>query len=140
MKVEKSLLLLIVLLIFSFGFGQHKLSLDIKGVSSDNGNVCVAIYQDQNSFLKFDKVFKIGSEKAVKGSTHIEIDDIPVGEYAVAIFHDENGNKKLDTNFMGIPKEAIAFSRGKMKMFGPPRFDECAFEIVSNTNIRIDLQ
>ncbi len=140
MKIGRSFLFLIVFLTCFFGFGQHKLSLDIDGVSSDNGNVCVAIYQDQNSFLKFDKVFKIGSERAVKGNTHIEIDDIPGGEYAVAIFHDENGNEKLDTNFMGIPKEAIAFSKGKMKIFGPPRFEECAFAIVSNTKIRINMR
>lgn len=140
MKFQKLIFLAITFLACSVGFGQHKLSLEIEGVPSNSGNVCVAVYENQDSFLKFDKVFKIGSEKAVKGNTHIEINDIPSGEYAVAIFHDENGNQKLDTNFMGIPKETVAFSKGKMKMFGPPKFDECMFKIVSHTNLHIAIQ
>jgi uncharacterized protein (DUF2141 family) len=26
---------------------------------------------------------------------------VPPGQYAVAVFHDENGNGKMDTNFIG---------------------------------------
>lgn len=137
--MDRLIFLMLAFFVYSFGFGQHNLSLDIEGVSSDNGNVCVAVYKNQDSFLKFDKVFKIGSEKALKGHTLVQINDLPSGEYAVAIFHDENGNKKLDTNFMGIPKETVAFSKGKMKMFGPPRFDECSFKIASHTKLTIDL-
>ena len=137
MKIEKVILLSLLFFTCFLGLSQHKLSLEIEGVSSDNGNVCVALYQDKDSFLNFERVFKTGSEKAIKGNMQIEIDDIPIGEYAVAIFHDENGNKKLDTNFMGVPKEAYAFSRGKVKMFGPPKFDECNFEIKRDTEIGI---
>ncbi len=140
MKIQKVILSLLLFFISFLGFSQHKLSLEIGGVSSNNGNVCVALYQDKDSFLNFDKVFKVGSHKAVMGNMHVEIDDIPIGEYAVAIFHDENGNKKLDTNFMGIPKEAYAFSRGKVKIFGPPKFDECNFSITSDTEIGIAFQ
>lgn len=139
MKIEKVILSLLFFFSCFLGFTQHTLSLDIEGVGSNNGNVCVALYQDKDSFLDYDKVFKIDSEKAVKGHMRIEMDDIPDGEYAVAIFHDENGNKKLDTNFMGIPKEAYAFSKGKVKMFGPPKFDECNFSITSDTEIRIEI-
>ena len=121
------------------GFAQHNLNLTVNGVSSNKGNICVAIYKDQNSFLKFDRVYKIGSEQAKKGSTLVQINDIPKGSYAVAVFHDENGNRKLDTNMFGIPKEPIAFSKGKMKMFGPPKFDECRFQIASNKAITIQM-
>ena len=31
------------------------------------------------------------------------------GVYAIAIIHDENTNGKLDTNFIGIPAEGVAF-------------------------------
>lgn len=131
---------LLLFLISAMGFAQHNLSLTIDGISSSDGNVCVAIYKDQKSFLKFDKVYKMGSEKAVKGNTFIQINDIAEGNYAVAVFHDENGNKELDTNMLGIPKESVAFSNAKMKMFGPPKFDECAFKIASNTEIIINMQ
>jgi uncharacterized protein (DUF2141 family) len=121
------------------GFGQHSLSLTIEGVPSNAGAICAAVYKDHKSFLKFDEVYKMGSEKATEGNTIIQINDIPEGNYAVAIFHDENGNNTLDTNMFGIPKETVAFSNAKMKMFGPPKFEECAFEIVANTEITIAL-
>jgi len=139
--IKRNLLLLLVIGLMSTGvFAQHKLSLNIEGVASEDGNICFAIYNDEVSFLKFDKVYKSGSEKAVKGKTAVNITDLPDGDYAIAIFHDANGNKNLDTNMLGIPKEQIAFSKGKMKMFGPPKFDECVFTLNSNMEMNISLQ
>jgi uncharacterized protein (DUF2141 family) len=137
--VMKIIFCSILFLIAYAGFGQHNLNLTIGGVPSNKGNISAAIYKDEKSFLKFDKVYKMGSEKEIEGNTVIQINDIPEGNYAVAIFHDENGNDVLDTNMFGIPKETVAFSNAKMKMFGPPKFDECAFEIVANTEITIAL-
>lgn len=53
-------------------------------------------------------------------------ENLPVGQYALAIVHDENGNNKLDT-FAGIPKEGIGFSRNPSFSFGPPRFSQVVF-------------
>lgn len=139
--IIKNLLVLFVLGFMSTGvFAQHNLSLNIDGVTSEEGNICFAVYTDEGSFLKFDKVYKSGSEKAVKGKTVFDITDLPEGEYAIAIFHDANGNNNLDTNMLGIPKEQIAFSKGKMKMFGPPKYNECAFTLNSNMEMNIRLQ
>lgn len=139
--IIKNLLVLFVLGFMSTGvFAQHSLSLNIDGVTSEEGNICFAVYTDEGSFLKFDKVYKSGSEKAVKGKTVFDITDLPEGEYAIAIFHDANGNNNLDTNMLGIPKEQIAFSKGKMKMFGPPKYNECAFTLNSNMEMNIRLQ
>lgn len=52
--------------------------------------------------------------------------NLPAGQYALAIVHDENGNNKLDT-FAGIPKEGIGFSRNPSFSFGPPRFSQVVF-------------
>ncbi len=44
------------------------------------------------------------------------------GEFAVACFHDENGNGRLDTGFLGIPKEGVAVSRDAKGFMGPPKY------------------
>jgi uncharacterized protein (DUF2141 family) len=138
--IKENLLLLFILSFITTGvFAQHNVSLSIQGVTSEKGNICFAIYNDEDSFLKFDKVYKFGSEKAVKGKTAFNITDLPEGDYAIAIFHDANGNKNLDTNMLGIPKEQIAFSKGKMKMFGPPKYKECVFTVNSNMEMNISL-
>ncbi|MDO6470832.1 DUF2141 domain-containing protein [Maribacter sp. 1_MG-2023] len=138
--IKKNLFVLLIMSLMSTGlFAQHNLSLNIDGVTSEKGNICFAVYNDEGSFLKFDKVYKSGSEKAVKGKTAFDITDLPEGDYAIAIFHDANGNKNLDTNMLGIPKEQIAFSKGKMKMFGPPKYKECVFTVNSNMEMNISL-
>lgn len=132
--------MIIAMLTVGASAAQHTLRMEIKGVASTQGQVSAALYTDQNSFLKFDKVFKAVSAKAVKGVTTLIVKNIPDGNYAVAVFHDKNGNGKLDTNMLGIPKEPVAFSNAKMKTFGPPKFSECAFEITKDTDITIPFE
>ena len=58
----------------------------------------------------------------------ITIADLPPGGYALALIHDENGNRKLDT-FAGIPREGVAFSRNPPIRFGAPSFRSARFVI-----------
>ena len=117
------------LMFFPLGLlAQHSLSVEVLGVKNSEGKISVAIYDSSDAFLKFDKVFKTNSIKAKSGSTKIFIDNLPEGTYALAIFHDENGNDILDTNWLGIPKEAVGFSNARMKTFGPPSFKDCQIE------------
>ncbi len=54
--------------------------------------------------------------------------DVPPGEYAIALLHDENGNGKADKALM-VPKEGFGFSRNAKLRLGPPRFSSAAFEV-----------
>ncbi|RDY60040.1 DUF2141 domain-containing protein [Flagellimonas nanhaiensis] len=120
-------------------FSQNKISVHVNNVDSKLGQVNVAVYDSDDSFLTFDGVLKTESAPAEKGMVTLVIEDLPVGEYALAVFHDENGNDKLDTNWLGIPKERVAFSKAKMRTFGPPKYKECAFKVNSDYEISIDL-
>ena len=132
--------LLILLLLLPFiGSAQNKLTVQVVGVSSDTGNIMLAVYDKADGFLKEGMAIMGISTKAVSGITELHIDDLPEGQYALAIYHDENGNEELDTNWLGIPKEPIGFSNSKMKTFGPPKFKECAFLFKADKLIQIDL-
>jgi uncharacterized protein (DUF2141 family) len=135
MKHTTALLFLLPL----FASAQIQLSVFIEGVKSSAGNINVAVYNHADGFLKMDRVYKSGHTRAIKGITHLFIDDLPEGEYALAVFHDENSNNILDTNWLGVPREAYGFSKGRVKMFGPPSFGECAMKISANSEIRIGL-
>jgi uncharacterized protein (DUF2141 family) len=61
------------------------------------------------------------------------------GRYALAVFHDENANRKLDT-FLGIPREGFGFSRNPTIRFGAPRFDKVTIELApgfARTSVRL---
>lgn len=122
-----------------FSMAQFDLTVTITNIKSTDGKISIAVYDNSKDFLKFDKVFKAVSAPAEKGSTSIVIEDLPKGTYALAAFHDQNNNDKLNTNFLGIPKEPLGFSIGKLKTFGPPSFSECSFSVTSDKEISIPL-
>ena len=65
---------------------------------------------------------------------------LPRGEYAISLFVDSNGNKKLDKNFFGIPKEQYGFSNNVMGRMSPPTFDQAKFLIEGPTTQNIKLR
>ena len=129
---------LIFLALPFFGVSQNSLSIELLGVKSSMGNINVAVYNGSKGFLKFEEVFKVERIAAREVATHLRISNLPSGEYAVAIFHDENANDKLDTNWLGIPKESIAFSNAKIKAFGPPSYKECAFNLNRDLDLKME--
>jgi len=127
----------IFLMLPIFAFSQNTISVNVYNVSSTEGSVNVAVYDSHETFLKFEGVVKTVSAAAATGMVTLAIHDMPSGEYALAVFHDENGNDELDTNWLGIPKERVAFSKAKMKNFGPPKYKECCFKVTKDTEVSI---
>lgn len=65
---------------------------------------------------------------------------LPPGDYAVALFHDENGNGRFDT-MLGIPREGFGFSRNPVVRFGAPRFDKVSMRLGAGyTRIQVRVQ
>src|SRR5690606_27091692 len=77
----------------------------VNGIKSNEGSIQVALFSSEASFPD-QQPFRTHTH-ILKNFKEVEItfERIPFGEYAVAVYHDKNGNNKLDTNFMGIPKE-----------------------------------
>jgi uncharacterized protein (DUF2141 family) len=105
----------------------NALILKLNNLKSDKGSIAVAVFNKSESFPKKaqDAVFK-SFTKTTNFPLNIKV---PKGEYAISIFHDKNDNQKLDTNFIGIPKEAFGFSNDVMGLMGPPSFDEAKFSV-----------
>ena len=128
-----------LLLLPALSFSQNKLTIEVSGVPNSDGNINVAIYNNSDAFLSHDNVYKADSVVAKEGVTELNIEGLPDGEYAIALYHDANGNDELDTNWLGIPKEAVGFSNAKMKTFGPPKFRECSFKMQAVTQVKVVL-
>ena len=65
---------------------------------------------------------------------------LPHGEYAISLFVDSNGNKKIDKNFFGIPKEQYGFSNNVMGRMSAPSFDQAKFMVTGPTIQNIKLR
>ena len=133
----KTLNLFLILLLTSFGFAQNKLTINVKGLKNDKGQVFVGFYQGEQKFLEklyFGKIVSIKNKEAI-----VEFDNLPSGEFAVSLFHDENGDGKLNTGWFGIPKEDYACSNGAKGFMGPPKYSDAKFTITENKLITIKI-
>ncbi|TXD48811.1 DUF2141 domain-containing protein [Polaribacter sp. IC073] len=117
--------------------GAFNLTVNIAGLNSDKGTLMVAIYNKEESFLK--KQFK-GNVVAINNQKSIAVfKDLPKGEYAVSFVHDENDNKKMDTNLFGIPKEDYGCSNNARGFMGPPKYNDAKFQLTGNKTIVIKI-
>ncbi len=120
-------------------FGQHQLDVNIKGVHSHKGAIAIAIYTDEKDFLDFENAYRYYRISAKEQHSHL-FSDLKEGTYAIAAFYDANSNDQLDTNILGIPKEALGTSGNLKNKFGPPKFKNCKFYLNSNQTIEIKLK
>lgn len=131
-----------VLVLFYFFFGkllaQQTLTVQITNVKNDKGQIAVALYNSEKDFMKTRYQGKV--TKAIKGAVEIVFEKIPTGYYGLSIMHDANGNDKLDTNIIGIPKEGFGFSNNVMGTFGPPSFEKAKVEVNSNKKVSISMK
>mgnify|MGYP001827782313 FL=1 len=75
----------------------------------------------------------------VNDSDRYIIDDLPPGEYALLVYHDENDSNSIDKNFIGIPIEYIGFSN-RYAPKAPPSFSRAAFVITADQTRHIDVE
>ncbi len=57
------------------------------------------------------------------------LEDIPYGDYAISVHHDENGDDKVNSNWLGIPKESLGASNDAKGSFGPPSFEKAKITV-----------
>lgn len=107
------------------------LTVVINDVRSDVGVLNIGIYDNKNDWLGSSTVQKRSlkvREHNVGGAVTTSFNVEP-GEYAISVHHDDNDNGKMDTNFIGIPKEPTGLSNGAVAKFGPPKYEDAAFRV-----------
>jgi uncharacterized protein (DUF2141 family) len=96
----------------------------LKNFHNDRGETNIILYKDAYTFPdKPDKCLSNLWTKIKDGTAEVTFPNIPYGEYALAAYHDENDNHKLDLSIIGIPKEGIAISNDAKGLF-LPRFKD----------------
>ena len=71
---------------------------------------------------------------AVAGETVVTLANITPGTYAIEVFQDLNGNGKMDTGFLGLPKEPYGFSRDAKPRLSKPDFSRVKFDVAAGAN------
>ncbi len=118
-------------LIMTNNNSQIDIEIKISGFKNNTGNAFIRI-KDANDKTLIQKVFPI-KNKVVSIKENLPI----TGKYAIETFHDENNNQKLDTNIMGIPKEAWGVSNNIRPSFRGPSLEEMLLELSKGSVVNI---
>jgi uncharacterized protein (DUF2141 family) len=114
------------------GPATSTLVIRVVGAKNSKGQIAIALFNAEAGFPG-DKSKAIRTLQAKIDpqslSAQLALDNLPLGDYAVAVFHDENMNGQLDKNMFGIPKEGYGFSNTPKKSMGPPKFADAKFQL-----------
>lgn len=112
----------------------------LEGVRNLKGVVRACLMKDARAFPACERDPHSIKLSVPASATSIRFEQVQPGDYALALFHDENANNRLDTLF-GIPREGFGFSRNPRVRFGAPRFNDASITIgAAITRLSVRLQ
>lgn len=102
----------------------------VSGIDRVSGQLVALLFAQDDGFpAKEAKAARRTFSQVTNSSPTLRFEGLPYGSYAVVVYHDENGNGKLDTKIFGIPKEPVGVSNNAKARLGPPKFKEARFDL-----------
>ena len=156
MKINVFILFLFFLLIFSCKKEEDftlpiqeildegnatSLRVEIYNLDNSDGDLAIAVFNSAGSFDAGIDAF-IDSVIPINGTDiTINFDNMPVGTYAVSVFHDED--QSGDITFGGflnlIPQEGFGFSNNPSIGMSQPSYGDCSFSIQLSQTLSVPI-
>jgi len=107
----------------------------VTGIRSGKGKIILNVFQNNETYDNQQpyKVFTFDKKELANGSLVVTCRLEP-GIYGITLVDDENGNGKIDKNFIGMPKEGFGFSNFFMEKMKKPVFDDFKVDLKSPGN------
>ena len=133
MKKLGAYFLVIILSEFGNMLAAQALDVHISNIRNKKGQLCLAIFADEAHFKEEKTCWAMHCSKkdVVNGEFHIQI-PYQSGKWAFSVLDDENGNGKMEYNFLGLPREGFGFSNYIHKGIHRPVFTDFSFVINRN--------
>jgi uncharacterized protein (DUF2141 family) len=140
MTIRRTLLLLALFLLGARSALAADLTVNVDAIRNDHGRVYVTLFNGAATWLDDKHTTLDDNVPAQPGRVAVTFHNVPPGRYAVVVFHDENGNKVMDYDLLGLPTEGFAFSNQARPFLSAPSFERCAFDLGSqNATIAIKM-
>ena len=141
--MHRPIALIILAAIFDAPAAAGELVVRIENVANAAGEVGCALYRSDAGFPMDSTVAEQQWQRAVSSGVVCRFTGLPAGRYAIAVSHDLDGDRRTDTNLVGIPTEAWGVSNNVRPMFRAPRFEEAAVAVpgdaTATISVRLDL-
>ncbi|RCJ14512.1 hypothetical protein A6S26_10350 [Nostoc sp. ATCC 43529] len=117
-----------------------KLSIVVNGIRNQKGEICFRVFGGEKGFpMSSTSEVQSGCAKITGTSLTKEFSGLKPGTYAVAVVDDQNGDRKLNKDFFGIPTEGFGLSKNPTVSIqtGTPKFRDASFVVNKNTTVNI---
>lgn len=127
-KANAKLISVLLLLFCATSAFSQSLSIEISGIRSSKGKICLAFFRNEKDFKSENPAFTktIYKSQAKNGSINVKYTDIKSGQYGIALLDDENGDGKMNYSFF-IPIEGFGFSDYYHTGLRKPAFSQFCF-------------
>ena len=118
---------------------NYSLIVEVENLRNSKGKVQIALYNKDGSIPDehYKNHFKMEKVSIINGRSQCTFSNLPKGNYAVNILHDENSNGKIDKGLI-LPKEGIGFSNySSIGLTNRPNFKKASFELTQNKTIKV---
>jgi uncharacterized protein (DUF2141 family) len=114
----------------------------VDGIRSSQGALVAVLYGDNPAdFLQTGRRLARERVPARTGSVTLCLEASRPGRYALAVYHDENDNKRFDRSWTGLPAEGFGVSNNPSPWLRAPTHAEAAFEVgAGRTVVRVVLR
>lgn len=114
----------------------------VTGMKSSNGQVKFDLDNSAETFKPKENArpsFMKGKAPVKDQKAEYVFKDVPCGDYAIKLYHDENMNEDLDKNFIKVPKEDYTFSNCAGCLV-PPKWEKAKFKFdLEHTEVHLSL-
>jgi uncharacterized protein (DUF2141 family) len=130
---------LLAILPLSIGNTSGSLSVSVTGIKNTKGQLIACLWKEKSGFPTCAKNKSVVRKKLAisGGSMTISFPNVPAGTYAVTIEHDEDGDGKLKTNIIGMPKEGVGVSNNPG---GIPSWSKALVKVSGNGSISVKMR
>lgn len=142
-KVLRILLVIGIILSFSSFVPQNTgtITVNIKGLRNNKGQFMISLSRGSEGWPNENYYKQLFIEEFTSPDFTLEFSNIPYGNYAIGVLHDEDKNSKMTSNFIGMPKEGFGFSRDYQVSLRAPKYEESNFDFNQrNLSLEVNMQ
>lgn len=140
-KAPRLIILVCLLLLTASDLCIQNIEVTVTGIRSEKGQIAVGIFLDEESFRREEAYLEIQfPKKDIRNGVMTVNFSLEPGIYGLSLLDDENSNRKMEYNFLGIPKEGFGFSGYYHTGIKRPKFDDFRFTVVQGQEMKITVR
>ena len=132
--MNRIVLIAIAMMVSGTLSAQSTLVVKVKNLRSNKGNMAFALLDENKEVVE-------GGRSVVRNrAASYTFKNLENKHYALQAFHDENNNKEIDKNRIGIPLEGFGFSNDAFGPFGPKKYKKWLFKVNKDSVVTLRIR